>query len=68
MSLILLEGPTLQGEEAYRYRLKAPTFTGLEDVERFIQEFKEVIDITQWPAFRGYVAPRRHLYKNMRPR
>jgi len=37
------------GEEAYRYRLKAPVFTGLEDVEQFIQEFREVIDITQWP-------------------
>jgi len=37
------------GEEAYRYQLKAPVFTGLEDVEQFIQEFSEVIDNTQWP-------------------
>jgi len=37
------------GEEAYKYRLKAPVFTGLEDVEHFIQEFSEVINITQWP-------------------
>jgi len=43
------EAPVLQEEEAYRYRLKAPVFTGLEDVEQFIQEFSEVIDITQWP-------------------
>jgi len=31
------EGSVLQGEEAYKYRLKAPTFTGREDVEQFIQ-------------------------------
>jgi len=24
------------GEEAYRYKLEAPTFTGVEDVEQFI--------------------------------
>jgi len=28
------EGPVLQEEEAYKYRLKAPTFTGREDVEQ----------------------------------
>jgi len=39
------------GEEPYRYRLKAPVFTGSEDVEQFIQEFSEVIDITQWPPW-----------------
>jgi len=42
------ETPALQEEEAYRYRLKVPVFTGLKDVEQFIQEFSEVIDITQW--------------------
>jgi len=47
--VIAPEGLTQPGEEAYRYRLKAPVFTGLEDVEQFIQEFSEVIDITQWP-------------------
>jgi len=31
------EAPVLQEEEAYRYRLKAPIFIGLEDVEQFIQ-------------------------------
>jgi len=36
-------------EEAYRYWLKAPIFTSLEDVERFIQEFSKVIAITQSP-------------------
>jgi len=30
------EAPVLQEEEAYRYRLKAPVFTGLEDMEQFI--------------------------------
>jgi len=39
----------LQGEEADRYRLQAPIFTGLEDIEQFIQKFNDVIDITQWP-------------------
>jgi len=37
------------GEEAYRYGLKAPVFTGLEDVEQFIQEFNKVMAILQWP-------------------
>jgi len=41
------EAPALQEEEAYRYCLKVPVFTGLKDVEQFIQEFSEVIDITQ---------------------
>jgi len=33
---------------AHRYRLKAPTFTGNEDVEQFIQEFSDVADVAQW--------------------
>jgi len=32
-----------------RYRLKAPTFTGEEEVEQFIQEFCDVMDVAQWP-------------------
>jgi len=32
-----------------RYRLKAPTFTGEEAVEQFIQEFHDVMEVTQWP-------------------
>jgi len=32
-----------------KYRLEAPTFTGKEEVEKFIQEFQEVIEIAQWP-------------------
>jgi len=32
-----------------RYRLKAPTFTGEEAVEHFIQKFQDVIEVTQWP-------------------
>jgi len=32
-----------------RYQLEAPTFTGEEEVEQFIQEFQEVIEIAQWP-------------------
>jgi len=37
------------GEEAYRYKLEAPTFTGVEDVDQFISEFNETLAITQWP-------------------
>jgi len=37
------------GEETYKYRLKVPTFTGIEDVEQFASEFHETWDITQWP-------------------
>jgi len=32
-----------------RYRLKAPTFTGEETVEQFIQEFQDVMEVAQWP-------------------
>jgi len=32
---------------ADRYRLKAPTFTGKEEVEQFIQEFSGVMEVTQ---------------------
>jgi len=32
-----------------RYRLKVPTFTGEEEVEQFIQEFSDVMDVAQWP-------------------
>jgi len=31
-----------------RYWLKAPTFTGEEEVEQFIQEFSDVMEVTQW--------------------
>jgi len=37
------------GEETYKYRLKIPTFTGIEDVKQFASEFNETWDITQWP-------------------
>jgi len=36
-------------EEAYKYKLEAPTFTGIEDVDQFISEFNETLAITQWP-------------------
>jgi len=35
------------GEEAYKYKLKAPTFTGIEDIKQFISEFNETWAITQ---------------------
>jgi len=37
------------GGETRQYRLKTPTFTGVEDVEQFASEFHETWDITQWP-------------------
>jgi len=48
-NVIAPKGPSLPGEEAYRYRLKVLVFMGFEDVEQFIQEFSELIDVTQWP-------------------
>jgi len=32
-----------------RYRLKAPTFSGEEAVEQFIQGFQDVMEVAQWP-------------------
>jgi len=32
-----------------RYRLKAPTFSGEETVQQFIQEFQDVMEVAQWP-------------------
>jgi len=61
------EAPVLQEEEVYRYRLKAPVFTGLEDVERFIQEFSEVIDITQWPPRVALIQLRMALTEQAKP-
>jgi len=61
------DGPMLQGEEAYRYRLKAPVFTGLEDVEQFIQEFSDVIDITQWPPKVALIRLRMALTEQAKP-
>jgi len=29
------------GEEIYKYKLNAPTFSGTEDIEQFISEFNE---------------------------
>jgi len=37
------------GGETRQYRLKTPTFTGVEDVEQFALEFHEMWDIAQWP-------------------
>jgi len=36
-------------EEMYRSKLNVPTFTGVGDVEQFIEEFHGTIDVTQWP-------------------
>jgi len=54
-------------EEAYRYRLKAPVFMGLDDVEQFIQEFSEVIDITQWPPWVALIQLQMALTEQTKP-
>jgi len=54
-------------EEAYRYRLKAPVCTGLEDVEQFIQEFSEVMEITQWPPRVALIQLRMALTEQAKP-
>jgi len=33
-----------------RYHLRAPIFSGEEDVEQFITEFSDVTTICRWPA------------------
>jgi len=38
-----------QLEEVHKYRLKVPTFAGIEDIEQFIAEFNKTWAITQWP-------------------
>jgi len=49
----VFENPVPRDEEAHRgssgdrCRLKAPLFTGNENVEQFIQEFSDVVAITQ---------------------
>jgi len=55
------------GEEAYRYKLKAPTFTGQEDVEQFITEFSEVLAITKWPPRVALIKLRRALTEQAKP-
>jgi len=37
------------GRETRQYRLPTPTFTGVEDVEQFVSEFRETWDVAQWP-------------------
>jgi len=56
-----------EGEEAYRYCLKAPTFTGSEDVEQFRQEFREVMEIAQWPHRVALIQLRRALTEQAKP-
>jgi len=52
---IFMENPMAEGRGVYRelaadrYQLKVPTFAGNEDVEQFIMEFSDVMEVTQWP-------------------
>jgi len=65
--VVALERSIHPGEEAYRYRLKVPVFTGLEDVEQFIQEFSNVIAITQWPPRVALIQLRMALTEQAKP-
>jgi len=42
-----IDGPALPMD---RYHLRAPIFSGEEDVEQFITEFSDVAAISRWPA------------------
>jgi len=50
-----------------RYRLKAPTFTGKEEVEQFIQEFSDVMEVTQWPPWVALLKLRMSLMDKAKP-
>jgi len=50
-----------------RYRLKAPTFTGEEAVEQFIQEFQDVMEVTQWPPRVALLKLRKTLMDKAKP-
>jgi len=43
----VIGGPALPMD---RYHLRAPIFSGEEDVEQFITEFSDVAAICRWPA------------------
>jgi len=57
----------LHMEEVYRDKLTAPTFTGVEDVEQFIEEFHDVADVAQWPPQVALVKLREILTERARP-
>jgi len=47
--VVLEEGRVARELNEDRYQLKAPTFTGEEAVEQFIQEFQDVMEVARWP-------------------
>jgi len=53
--------------DADRYRLKASTFTGEEEVEQFIQEFGDVIEVTQWPPWAALLKLRLSMMDKAKP-
>jgi len=50
---VVWEDPLQWDKEVYWYCLKAPVFTGGEEVKQFIQEVNDVAAVTQWPP-RGH--------------
>jgi len=65
--IIATERLSQPGEEAYKYRLKAPVFTAIEDVEQFIREFSEVLAVTQWPPRVALIRLQEALMEQARP-
>jgi len=66
-NLVIREDPVPRGEEAHRYHLKAPVFTGREDVEQFIQEISDVAAVTQWPPHVALIQLRLALTDKAKP-
>jgi len=50
-----------------RYLLKAPNFTGEEEVEQFIQKFQNVMEVTQWPLRVALLKLRMSLMEKAKP-
>lgn len=68
--------PVLRDKEAHkefpgdRYRLKGtppPVLTGNEDGEQFIQEFSDVVEVTQWPPRVALLKLRMSLAEKAKP-
>jgi len=50
-----------------RYRFKAPTFTGEEEAEQFIQEFNDVMEVAEWPPRMALLKLRMSLMDKAKP-
>jgi len=67
MNLVMEERRAPRELNEDRYRLKAPTFTVEEEVEQFIQEFSDVMEVTQWPPWVALLKLRMSLMDKAKP-